>query len=190
MARKSFTGLLETGSLRINVFLTHRSLAEILELIRVQRDILFLLSGIPSDRMLQDGNLFFATPDEQLKEMFGLAGQHVPTLRQFINRVPNLTCFGIRTEQNETIDAIEQGFRVLSGLLDGISLIMESSRPRVCHVAFVREQKSDDLDLHIFVGGRGWATFAGESVVFQFEMGRAPNSRSGGAGSSPVAGRI
>lgn len=132
----------------------------------MQRDILFLASGIPADRMFRDQGFFFATPDDTLKEMFRLGGQHIPALRQFIDAAPNLTCFGARTDKRETADGIEQGFQLLSGILDGVALAVEASTLRVCHVALVREAKSDDLDLHIFVDGGGWATFAG-SEEFQ-----------------------
>lgn len=126
----------------------------------MQRDILFLLSGLPEDRMFGDANYFFANPDPTLKDLFAESAKQAPSLADFLKKVAAVRCFGIRTNEYDPIDAIESGFHVLSGMLDGISLAFEAE-PAVCPVVFVREGDSTDLVLHVFVGGGGWATFQG-----------------------------
>ncbi|HYE30281.1 MAG TPA: hypothetical protein VEH27_02530 [Methylomirabilota bacterium] len=123
----------------------------------MRRDILFLFTGLGEDRMFGDHNYFFATPDAKLCELFQEGGAHVPELRRFLEQSRDVRCFGVRTNEPSEMHAVAHGFRILSGMLDGIALAAESS-VRVCPVVFAREKDSPDLHLQIFVDEGGWAS--------------------------------
>ena len=107
---------------------------------------MFLVLGIPEDQRVRDSHFFMANLAEKETAELSQLVPHFPVVEDFLRKAkdPLITCVGFRNSIEKEKDAVRNARFMLSGILDGLSVLDLESIPTVCPVVFIREEGSDD----------------------------------------------
>ena len=127
----------------------------------MQRDILFFVRGIPKIFHVQGKDHFFmAVVSPALEAKMQEQTNQIPRLKAFfqMRSESQLLIIGFRNDCDTESLAIDKAWKALSGIIDGLSFILESDLPEVCGVVQIREGNSEDVHLTVYADS-GWAHF-------------------------------
>lgn len=131
----------------------------------MRRDFLFLVIGIPTGQFVRDKNYFVASPDTDTQKKFQEIAKWLPGLQAFLleNHTSTVVCIGVRNDFKEEKEAADSAWTTLSGIVDGYSLLIDASVPKVSSFFLIRT--GDELDVAIKAYGEGgWAHISSMST--------------------------
>jgi hypothetical protein len=136
----------------------------------MRRDIIFLVRGIPTTRLLRNERFFMAPPGKLLETRLAELSKVVPRLRRFLEEQAGVgvVCAGFRNDHKDESLALEKAWNALAAIIDGFAFVNEGPLLEVCPVIQVREGNAAESQIKIYGGSGGWAHFhpgSSESAV-------------------------
>src|SRR5258708_169737 len=114
----------------------------------MQRDIIFLIRGYPEEYAVQSPHFYCAKMEPNTFDLLkNNLAQQVQELKFFLERRTNegLNWFIFRNDCEDESDAIAKAWKHLSSILDGVSLVNDTSNlPDICAVIQIRESNNPD----------------------------------------------
>ena len=118
----------------------------------MRRDFLFLVKGLPINKLVSDAHYFCRPMEEKTLEQLvpGLT-KYQPGIGHFVSANPGrLFVISVRNEVPDEKDAIKEAWRTVSGIVDGYALLLDSAPPKVCPHILVRTGESNDAHLRSY----------------------------------------
>jgi hypothetical protein len=123
----------------------------------MQRDILFIASGIPAELHVQYEHFFMAAIHGDALEFLNNLANCLPDLKQFLSQGHSSLIFiGVRNDCETQQEAVSQAWQTFNGIVDGYALAPDSTVPAICHIVFVRQCNSPDATVMGYAE-TGWA---------------------------------
>jgi hypothetical protein len=125
----------------------------------MRRGIVFIVQGIPRDYRVSDPKYFMANPAADVVKALRKDAEkhaHLRNLSQLLAGT-DLVFAGFCNELQDQGEAVGAAYERLSGIIDGLSLLLDEL-PRVAEIVLVREEDSPDLKM-LGYSDHGWANF-------------------------------
>ena len=128
----------------------------------MRRDFLFLAIFLPPDRRIRGKQCFVAPIDDDVRAALLELGTRAPGLQAFLAGAPNARLFGIgiRNDLAEEASAAQQAWHILSGIVDGYSLFLDATPPKICPYFLLREGDSPDAGIRTYAAEGTWISMA------------------------------